>query len=279
MKRIAVVGLGLIGGSVAKALKRTGEDFYIIGIDKDNATIESALSDGVIDEGSLGVCKKLDVSVVFVCVHAKQVIKTINQIRYFLNDNTVVTDVCSVKEHIVSEMEKCEGLSFVGGHPMAGTEFSGYEASRADLFDGAFYPLVPCKNSCNDATSIVKILVEMMGAKVIIMDAKAHDRAVATISHIPHIVSAALVNLVEKTDCANNYMQYLAAGGFKGITRISSSEPEMWENICRENKENILEVLNSYAEIIRDFKSALNADDDALYEYFNSAKTFRDKLK
>jgi prephenate dehydrogenase len=168
---------------------------------------------------------------------------------------------------------------FVGGHPMAGSEKSGYMASSPHLFENAYYIITPCSKSSGNDVEILTEIIKALGGIPIKLSASLHDKVTGAISHVPHIISAALVKLVQELDSPEQYMQKLAAGGFKDITRISSSNPEMWHNICFSNRESVIKILDDYIEILINFKKSLSTDDDEkVFNYFKNAKEYRDSF-
>ena len=162
---------------------------------------------------------------------------------------------------------------------MAGTEKSGYENSFSHLFENAYYVLTPCAYASQQALDVLKGIIESLGAIPIVMDSGDHDRITGSISHLPHIISATLVNLVSDLDSGDGRMQILAAGGFKDITRISSSDPRMWQNIVLSNKRQLLELTELFKKYLNEFTDILKREEtDALYSYFDSARKYRNSM-
>lgn len=278
---ITIIGLGLIGGSLAKALHDKLGFQNITAIDADTHALELALKDGIISRGfpTLENCVYTS-DIIFVCTPVKQALYYINELAPKISDSCIITDVCSTKGEITRFVEAMpKPPCFIGGHPMAGTEKSGYVNSFAHLFENAYYVLTPCTSALPDALDTLSSIVEGIGAIPIVMSAQEHDRAAGGISHLPHIIAAALVNMVKELDSGSGKMQTLAAGGFRDITRIASSSPTMWENIVLSNKEQVTELLVIYGNALVDFSEKLkNGDSEAIYSFFAEAGQFRDSI-
>jgi prephenate dehydrogenase len=204
----------------------------------------------------------------------------IRDLAPFVAETCIITDVCSTKAEIANFVEALsKKLCFIGGHPMAGTEKSGYASSSPHLFENAYYVLTPCPSVSQDALGHLVSIIRGIGAIPVIMSAEEHDRAAAGISHLPHVIAAALVNLVREMDSGSGRMQTLAAGGFRDITRIASSSPVMWENIVFSNKAQIKELIAKYKIALDDFSLSLERDDsEAVYNFFAEAGRFRDSI-
>jgi len=277
-KVIGIIGLGLIGGSIARALKRRN-NYVIYACDKQETYLSLALKDGIIDKkcviGELGTC-----DIVFICVPVYKMEPVLKELVPALKNGCILTDVGSTKGDVASIVSKL-GLEnrFIGGHPMAGSEKHGYEASKANLFENAFYCLTPFPKTRKQDIEILKAVISDMGAIPIEMTPEMHDKVTAAISHVPHVIAALLVNLVGKLDNQENLMKTIAAGGFKDITRIASSSPDLWAGICLSNKDTILETLTHFSEIFNQFIENLEKGQmDYLVEFFDSARKLRDNL-
>ena len=197
-----------------------------------------------------------------------------------LDRDALITDVGSVKGDMHAHI-RTAGLDaqFIGGHPMAGSERTGYRNSRAKLLENAYYILTPTEKTPRKKTDFMEQLVKALGAIPLILSAGEHDYVTAGISHLPHVVSASLVNLVKNKDNADGIMKLIAAGGFKDITRISSSSPVMWEHICMTNRENILSLLDAYMESLQEIRTSIQAQDArATYDFFDSARSYRESF-
>lgn len=273
------IGLGLIGGSIAKGLKAAEPDCRILAWMRTRARLELARSEGIVDvvlEGSEDA-RLSECDVVFLCAPVEACAEQLAALKPLLKPEAIVTDVGSTKAFI-EKAALAQGLGdrFIGGHPMAGSEKSGYEYSDALMLENIFYLLCPTPLTDPDRTRRMTELVRALKANPYRIGAEAHDRSVATISHLPHLVAAALVNLVHRTDGPEETMRHLAAGGFKDITRIASSSPVMWQQIFSANREMVLSVLRQYIDSLEDIEQALIRDDmSAIHELFVESGAYR----
>jgi len=279
--KITIIGLGLIGGSLAKAMHEKLGLCNITAVDADMDTLELALREGIIARGSTTLDSNVYSSdIIFVCTPVKQTLSYINKLVSHIPDTCIITDVCSTKEEITRYVDAMpKPPCYIGGHPMAGTEKSGYINSFAHLFENAYYILSPCFSASPEALDTIRDIVEGIGAIPILMNAREHDTITGGISHLPHIIAAVLVNLVKELDNDSGKMQTLAAGGFRDITRIASSNPGMWENIVTSNKAQIIELVNIFEKTLDEFMEYLKSNDSAaIYRFFNEARQFRDSI-
>lgn len=274
------IGLGLIGGSIARALK-TIEDLHITNIayDTNKKSITQAYEDGVIDElvseinDSFGKC-----DYIFLCAPVRFNIENAKLVKKYLKPGAVLTDVGSVK----GEMHKAIhdlGLddSFIGGHPMAGSERVGYTNSKAKLVENAYYILTKTEKTDCRKLEEYRNLVTKIGALPLIIPYEKHDYITAAISHVPHIIASSLVNLVKDSDSPDEEMKMIAAGGFKDITRIASSSATMWQQICLSNAENISKLLQDYIDSLESIKqSIVERSSEDLTNFFDTARKYRD---
>ena len=228
------IGLGLIGGSIARGLKRSAPDIQIMAYMRTREKLEQAHADGIVDLILDGVDEHLsECDIIFLCTPVEFNESYLRQIRPFLKEGAVVTDVGSTKTSIHETvaalgMESCFG----GGHPMAGSEKTGYESSTDHLLENAYYIITPTPHTPASYTDRMVEVAKAIGALPLVLDYHRHDFIVAAISHLPHLIASSLVNLVHDCDSEDQMMKRLAAGGFKDITRIASSSPVMWEQIC-----------------------------------------------
>ena len=280
-KIITVIGLGLIGGSIAKGLKeRTGIE-SIYAIDNNRESLKQAEEEGLIIKGHTDIFPEIALSdIVFVCTPVDMALDWILKVIPVVHPNCIITDACSTKSQLLKEVNQLAGdFHFVGGHPMAGSEKSGFAASKSHLFENAYYILTPCAKTFSGDIEVLTDIVKSFGSIPVQLSPELHDRVTGAISHVPHVISAGLVNLVHALDTSEHPMQKLAAGGFRDITRISSSNPHMWHSICCSNREAVIELLDIYLEILNRFKmSVLANDNDEIFSYFNNAKKFRDSF-
>lgn len=280
--KIGFIGLGLIGGSIAKTLHRARPDIELIAYARREANLLEAKNEGVIS--TYTTCFDAEFfrgcDVIFLCAPVHTNVEYLPHLRNILSEDTILTDVGSVKSEI-NDMIADFGLGawFVGGHPMAGTEKSGYSYSTDRLLENAYYILTPDSAASEDKTVRMKELIETIGSIPIVLTPAEHDYATAAISHVPHVIAYTLVNLVKQSDDENDTMKLIAAGGFKDITRIASSSPEMWKQICMVNSKNVSSLLQDYIDTLIEIKGEIdNLDGDALYRKFEMAKDYRDSF-
>lgn len=274
MKNIGIIGLGLIGGSIAKAI-REKTNYNIVATNRSEKSLIDAKAEGVIDDYSLedlSIFSKCDI--VFICTGVDKIPHYVAKLIPFIKKDCIITDVGSTKKSICTKMKEFEGINFIGGHPMAGSENTGYKSAKAHLLENAFYILTPSNNITEKQIVELEAVVKLTGAIPIVVDPDFHDQTVAAISHVPHIIASALVNTVKSLDDTNHYMHRLAAGGFKDITRIASSSPEIWNSICNDNKSKILNVLKVFRQNIEAVENILS-DNKELYGFFEEARDYR----
>ncbi|MBI5682825.1 MAG: prephenate dehydrogenase/arogenate dehydrogenase family protein [Deltaproteobacteria bacterium] len=274
--KVAIIGVGLIGGSIAIVLRQNGITNNIIGIGRGIKNLETAKKLGVIDEYTQDAKQGVkDADLVIVATPVAGIAKIVKEISPSLKKGTIITDVGSVKRNIVVQIESFlpDAIHFVAGHPVAGTENAGAAAAFPSLFQNRKCILTPTKKTNPQALEKIKRLWEIAGSEVILMDAEKHDRVLSAVSHLPHVVAYALVNTVAGiNDFSENIVQY-SAGGFKDFTRIASSPPEMWRDICLLNKDAILDVVSRFKEVLKNLETMIeNADADALAKEFEKAK-------
>lgn len=275
------IGLGLIGGSIARALKSSVSDIKVIAHDVNTDALTLAHEEGIADictdaiDGHFSDC-----DYIFLCAPVQKNNNNLDIVKKFMKPDCLLTDVGSVKSTI-HEAIHAVGLesSFIGGHPMAGSERVGFANSKASLLENAYYILTPTPFVPSEKLEAFRSLVAGMGAIPLILDYRKHDYVTAAISHLPHVIAASLVNLVRDSDSADGIMKMVAAGGFKDITRIASSSATMWQQICLTNTENISELLSAYIKSLTGFKEQLDARDaTALYEHFEGSRIYRDSF-
>lgn len=287
---VGFIGFGLIGGSIAKAIREEYSGYKIIAFNyyspKSNTSLELALEEKVLDE----VCTELDgtfstCDLIFLCAPVLTNIEYLSKLKHIIKPTCILTDVGSVKGNIYHEVKNLDmEHHFIGGHPMAGSEKVGYSNSNAKLLENAYYVLTPAPLVSQDQINTLYNLVEQIGGIPVILDAKEHDDTVAAISHVPHIIAASLVHLIRNSDDKEGKMRALAAGGFRDITRIASSSPIMWQNICLTNSTSIKEFLDQYIQLLQQMSHTLSVDnnnkdvEEYLYEFFDIAKDYRDSL-
>lgn len=275
------IGLGLIGASIAKSIRRVFAECTITAYNRSEVARVMALKDGVANF----VTDKIDASFkscdyIFLCTPVEYNCEYLKLLKDIVKPSCVITDVGSVKTNI-HETVKELGLEaqFIGGHPMAGSEKTGYENATDRLVENAFYPITPTPFTDEDKLNEYKAIVEAIGAIPVIMDYTEHDYTVAGISHLPHIIASELVNLVKDSDSEKGFMKLLAAGGFKDTTRIASSSPEMWEQICMTNTDNLITLLDKYIGMLGTVKEKLQDKDSTfINNMFSESRQYRSQF-
>lgn len=281
VKQLGFIGLGLIGGSIVKTAKRIHPDIRIIALSAHQSTITKAYEDGLIEnEQNAAIEDFSDCDYIFLCAPVQQNLIYIEQLKDIMKDSCILTDVGSVKGDIhraISGMGM--DAHFIGGHPMAGSEKTGLANATSHLLENAYYIITPTASVDHSYVEEFREFVGSLGAIPMLLDYDAHDAATAAISHLPHVIASALVNFVQQSDDSFETMKTIAAGGFKDITRIASSSPVMWEEICMTNKEQLLQMLDSYQNSLADIRSKIAASDACgIREFFQSARDYRDSL-
>ena len=278
---IGFIGFGLIGGSIAKALKENNPSHTITAYDINTESLNLAKKDGIADICTDSIDEHFSgCDFIFMCAPVLNNASSLEALKKVLNPATILTDVGSVKTDIHKRVKEL-GLEdqFIGGHPMAGSERIGYANSNAKILENAYYILTPNATVSNEKIEMYTDLVTKMRAIPLTLTYEEHDFVTAAISHLPHVVAASLVNLVKNSDSEKGTMKAIAAGGFKDITRISSSSPVMWQNICLTNKDNILKLLEKYIASLEVIKEQISdSDEKEIYDFFDTAKTYRDSF-
>ena len=285
-QKIGFIGFGLIAGSIARCLRNAYPDITMIALNNRYPDVKPglklALDDGVLNELVPSINEGFnECDIIYLAAPVMVNISYLSNLKNIIKPGAFITDVGSVKGDIERAVIQ-EGLAdkFIGGHPMAGTEKSGYEHSFAELLEGAYYILTPTDDTPNEYIDTMRMIIQATKSKAIVLKASEHDMAAAAISHVPHILSYALVNTVRKHDTKEEYMKQFAAGGFRDMTRIASSSPEMWQNIVMSNKDAVLTFLGQYLDMLDSFKTMLEHDDGkAIYDYFMNSKEYRDTFK
>jgi prephenate dehydrogenase len=277
ISKVAILGLGLIGGSIAKALRHSSNQYYISAYDINDAA-DKAISENVINYKLNDITSSLESDVIFICLPIDTALITFKELAPKLKEKQILTDVCSVKSAF-SELwagSKSKGL-YIGGHPMTGKEKGGFENSDRLLFENSIY-IVTEDLSKNDELKEFRKLIESLGSNILFVPAKQHDVIAASVSHLPQLVSVALVNTSALKTDNYNFLD-LAAGGFRDMTRIASSEFNIWESIIVENKSEIVTAIDKFSfEISKIKKLVINNDFTALQNYFNEARQHREEI-
>jgi prephenate dehydrogenase len=280
VRRLAVIGVGLIGGSCALALKRAGVVGTVVGVGRGESNLRRARDLGVVDEIATDVATGVDgADVVLVATPVGQMPRIFDVLREATSPEAVITDGGSTKQDVVTAARASLGARlsrFVPAHPIAGAERSGAEAARADLFVRRHVVLTPLPETASDAEARVAALWSSCGAKVSSLTPEAHDGVFAAVSHLPHALAYALVQMIAERPDAGTLFGF-AAGGFRDFTRIASSSPEMWRDICLANREPLLAELDAYQDMLARLRVLLDrADSDGLERLFTSARDARD---
>lgn len=275
------IGLGLIGGSIARAFRQYLPDTVIIAFDVNRDSLELARKEGIADVTTEGIDESFrSCDYIFLCAPVQRNADSLESVKRVLSENCVLTDVGSVKTGIHKAILDA-GLEsrFIGGHPMAGSERVGFANSKASLLENAYYILTPSPVICAEKVDAFRQVVAKLGAIPLILDCEQHDYVTAAISHLPHVAASTLVNLIRDNDSEEGIMRMVAAGGFKDITRIASSSAVMWQQICLTNGKNISVLLDHYIDALTKFKTVIdNGDADALYRLFDGARVYRDSF-
>lgn len=281
--RVFVIGLGLIGGSLALCVKGQHRDCKIIGFDIYEEQGKLAKMLGVVDEltDSIEASAK-EADLILIATPVQETERILDLLAGIpLKKNVIVSDTGSTKSSIVKRADKLidKGITFIGGHPMAGSHKSGVAAARALLFENAFYLLTPPNKVSVEKVNVLKEWLKGTNAKFITITPEEHDYLTGVISHFPHVIAASLVHQAEKTSQEQKLVTRLAAGGFRDITRIASSSPAMWRDILLHNKEVMLQLLNEWQQEMKEVTSMIqDGDSEKIYHFFSQAKHFRDEL-
>ena len=280
MNTYGFIGLGLIGGSLAKMIRKNEPDARIICYSRNKEKLLPAVQDKIIDsrltqpDEELGKC-----DIIFLCTPVLYFEDILFKIKDHISDGQIITDVGSVKV-APAEAAKKAGLSasFIGGHPMAGSEKTGYKNSDAELLKGCTYILTPAYDTPPDSLKRLKGLLTDIGCNISITTPELHDYAVAGISHLPHLSAVALTETIKKAD-TDDLMMRFAATGFRDTTRIAASSPEVWEQICTANSGNIVKLLDAYIDELTSLKNILQSGNGSgINEAFRSAGEYLKKI-
>lgn len=280
---IAIVGIGLMGGSLGLAAKKKNLARKVIALSRRESTVQKALETGAVDEGSTEPGAFLsEAEIVFIGAPVDLTIHLVKKIMPFLKKGCVVTDLGSTKEKLVREADKLMKNSqsyFVGGHPMCGSEKSGVEFSSAHLYDGATYILTPTKHTNKKAFSKLKAFVQKLGAKPVTLEPSQHDALLSQTSHFPHLAAFLLVKAASRTKDSENFFRF-AASGFRDTTRVAGSPVDVWRDIFLHNKKNILRDINAFKKEFALFENALKRGNvTKLTNMLSEAKVFRDAFE
>ncbi len=280
--QLTVVGVGLIGGSLALALKQAGLVGEVVGVGRGRANLETAVECGVIDRFTHDVGEGVEgADLVFLATPVQTLPGVAAAALPRMKPGSVLTDGGSVKQYVIDRIEPLlpPGVHFVPGHPIAGTEQSGSAAAFAALYQGRRCILTPTEKTDPTALDLVRRVWQAAGSEVVIMEAARHDRVLAAVSHLPHMVAYALVNTVSCEDRFGENILPYSAGGFRDFTRIASSDPTMWRDIALTNREALLEVVGYFETVLAELKNDIAAGNgEQLYDFFLRSKKRRDAI-
>jgi prephenate dehydrogenase len=280
--KVSIIGLGLIGGSLGLALKRN-RDIHITGFDNSYSTMQEAYRRGIIDTISVSIDgASEDADVIIFATPVNTTVRLLKDVpNWKLKKDVIMTDTGSTKVPIMNAAEPLleHGITFIGGHPMAGSHKSGVSAAREHLFENAYYILTPTSKTETNAIKRLRELLIPTKGKVSILNASEHDRMTAIVSHFPHIVASSLVGRLCAQQKELPFVRELAAGGFRDITRIASADPIMWRDITTQNRDELLNQLDGWMFEMSNVRNMLlQNDSEKIQSYFDNAKTFRDDL-
>lgn len=279
--KITIVGLGLIGGSLAKALKESNQVGTVVGIDTNEETIKYAFDNEIIDEGASSLNEVVYGSdIIVIATYVGMIEDTAKSVFDVATDKAIITDVGSVKSSVVKKIEADlpDNLHYVGGHPIAGTENSGVQFADSDLFKGRRCILTPTDKTASEAKSKVKSMWELVGSQVFEVGPETHDHIFGIVSHLPHVVAYSLMNSVLNAQDSEQVMDF-AGGGLKDYTRVAASSPQMWTEIFKANKEQLLSAISSFKNSLQIIESAIESEDfEALKTELEKAASAKRKL-
>ena len=280
--RVAILGLGLIGGSLGLALRQAGpEQVEVTGFARRATTGELALQMGAVDKlADTPQAAVQDADFVFLCTPVLQMLPMAEAVLTVMKSGAVLTDVGSTKGWFVQKIRSLlpQYIHYIGGHPMAGRERSGMEAAQADLFRDKWFIFTPLPDTPPALMERLRQLIQLTGAKTAELDEQTHDQVTAVISHVPHVVAAGLVQLLRTQNNPALTARFIG-GGFRDTTRIASSDADMWADICITNGENIAAELDATVKLLGNMATMIRAGDrQGVHEYFTQAKQLRDAL-
>jgi len=278
--KVAILGLGLIGGSLGLALKRAmGQDVHIVGYSRRPETTAKAKDRGIVDTAAPDLREAVsEVDVVIIATPVLTIREVLQGVAPHVGTGCVVSDIGSTKRKVLEWAAEAlpEGVDFVGGHPMAGKETSGVDYADGGLFEGCVYCLVPSARAGETAVDIMKELAITVGARPMLIDAESHDGLVAGVSHLPLLLSSALMSCTAESESWPE-MAGLAASGYRDMTRLASGDPELSRDISLTNSDEIAGWLDRYMEKLAEYRRLLETGPDELIEEFSRAQAARAK--
>jgi len=282
-KQITILGIGLIGASLALSCRQRKLAGTLVGFGRNAANLKKAQERGIIDSGSTDLKTAVTGSdLIVLCTPVGVLVERVREMIPFLQDGCIITDAGSVKGPLVEEIDALvpKTIHYVGAHPIAGGEQSGLEAAREDLLTGAKCIITPTADTQAEALERVTEFWAEVGMQTLTMDAHEHDTVFGALSHLPHVVAYALMNTVANVKTASHGdILSMSGGGLKDITRIASSDPVMWRDICLKNKLPVVTLINQFQSALENIKTLIEQDQaEALQETFADANLHRDKL-
>ncbi|MCX5680886.1 MAG: prephenate dehydrogenase/arogenate dehydrogenase family protein [Candidatus Omnitrophica bacterium] len=276
-RKVTVIGIGLLGGSLAVAMKKNHLAREVVGVSRRQAALNFAVKNRIVDSGTNNIVKAVEnADFVILATPIQTILSLLTSLGPHLKRGCIITDIGSTKTSIVQAAQKHlpNHVLFVGGHPLAGSEKKGVEFSDAALFNQSFCLLTPTDKTNKDALDKVSEVWTRVGSIVKIVSPDEHDSILAHTSHIPHLLAYGLIDSIP-----SNYLMY-GATGLKDTTRIASSTPELWSDICMQNSKNILKSLDEVVKVLASYRKAISVgDENALTDFFKKAKEKRDTLK
>ena len=280
-QRIMIVGLGLIGSSLALAIRKTHPKVHIVGMDIDKASEAFAVKRGIIDAPAASLEKEApQADIILLCSPVEVVKEQLGLLSQLsLKSEVIISDVGSTKKEIVAEAERLGLGNFIGGHPMAGSHKSGVTAGDERLFENAYYILTPSQQTKPEKVNTLKELLKGTQAKFVPLSTDEHDQITGMLSHLPHVIAAGLVNQSKEFNDQHPRAKQLAAGGFRDMTRIASSDPQMWTDILLSNRDTLLELIASWQQQMQQVTDWLEAENRlAVFQFFQEAKETRNQM-
>ena len=282
-KKVCVIGCGLIGSSLARAIKKNNLSTKIVSSNRSDAVNKKVIELKIVDDSSSDTKKMASGSdLIIIATPLSSYENVISKIKDSLKNGTILTDVGSVKENIINLVEKAvpENVSWISSHPIAGTEESGPEMGFSELFENRWCILTPSKKAKEKDIKLLETFWKKIGSKVDVMEAKQHDYILSVTSHIPHLIAYNIVNMtLDLQDKKESGIVKYSAGGLRDFTRIAASNPIMWRDIFIQNKKNTSKMINKFIENLEDLKKAIeNEDGKKLEEIFTKTKKIRKKI-
>ena len=277
--KIGIIGLGLMGGSIAKSLKLKNKEIEIVAYDTNIKDLKLAKKENIIDKYTDSIDNSFyGTDYIFICVPVKYTVEIAKNLEKIIDSTTLVTDIGSTKNSIVSILENFS-FNYIGTHPMVGKEKSGFQYADSHLYDNSYFIITNTDKTKEENILKIKNIILLLNAKPLIVPLAKHDFVVSVISHVPHIIAYSLVDMAKNLEDENNYLKTLAAGGFKDITRIASSSPQMWNSICLENNSEILNTLAAFRKSLDNIEYYIKEKDESnMIDFFANSKNYRDSI-